>query len=100
MKKEQTVTITLDKDMSFSVLLHRVWKKHPVNVDFLGIYVPPTNKFSPKAHGLIGTVFRDHLASGGPLGLEQLWRVELGQVPGAQRTGWGHALCLALDLHQ
>ncbi|XP_004758011.1 inter-alpha-trypsin inhibitor heavy chain H2 [Mustela putorius furo] len=53
-KKEQTVTITVDKDMSFSVLLHRVWKKHPVNVDFLGIYIPPTNKFSPKAHGLIG----------------------------------------------
>ncbi|VCW68968.1 unnamed protein product [Gulo gulo] len=53
-KKEQTVTITVDKDMSFSVLLHRVWKKHPVNVDFLGIYIPPTNKFSPKVHGLIG----------------------------------------------
>nr|XP_060515329.1 inter-alpha-trypsin inhibitor heavy chain H2 [Panthera onca] len=53
-KKEQTVTITLNKDMSFSVLLHRVWKKHPINVDFLGIYIPPTNKFSPKAHGLIG----------------------------------------------
>ncbi|XP_047599109.1 inter-alpha-trypsin inhibitor heavy chain H2 [Lutra lutra] len=53
-KKEQTVTITMDKDMSFSVLLHRVWKKHPVNVDFLGIYIPPTNKFSPKVHGLIG----------------------------------------------
>ena len=63
-KKEQTVTITLDKDMSFSVLLHRVWKKHPINVDFLGIYIPPTNKFSPKAHGLIGMVFVDHLASG------------------------------------
>ncbi|VFV34144.1 inter-alpha-trypsin inhibitor heavy [Lynx pardinus] len=53
-KKEQTVTVTLNKDVSFSVLLHRVWKKHPINVDFLGIYVPPTNKFSPKAHGLIG----------------------------------------------
>ncbi|XP_043417516.1 inter-alpha-trypsin inhibitor heavy chain H2 [Prionailurus bengalensis] len=53
-KKEQTVTITLNKDLSFSVLLHRVWKKHPINVDFLGIYIPPTNKFSPKAHGLIG----------------------------------------------
>ncbi|XP_022376484.1 inter-alpha-trypsin inhibitor heavy chain H2 [Enhydra lutris kenyoni] len=53
-KREQTVTITVDKDMSFSVLLHRVWKKHPVNVDFLGIYIPPTNKFSPKVHGLIG----------------------------------------------
>ncbi|KAF6371866.1 inter-alpha-trypsin inhibitor heavy chain 2 [Rhinolophus ferrumequinum] len=53
-KKEKTVTITLDKGMSFSVLLHRVWKKHPTNVDFLGIYIPSTNKFSPKAHGLIG----------------------------------------------
>ncbi|XP_008583136.1 PREDICTED: inter-alpha-trypsin inhibitor heavy chain H2 [Galeopterus variegatus] len=53
-KKEKTVTITLDKEMSFSVLLHRVWKKHPINVDFLGIYIPPTNKFSPNAHGLIG----------------------------------------------
>ncbi|XP_039726970.1 inter-alpha-trypsin inhibitor heavy chain H2 [Pteropus medius] len=53
-KKEKTVTITLDKDMSFSVLLHRVWKKHPINVDFLGIYIPSTNKFSPSAHGLIG----------------------------------------------
>ncbi|XP_004480131.2 inter-alpha-trypsin inhibitor heavy chain H2 [Dasypus novemcinctus] len=54
LKKEKTVTITLDKEMSFSVLLHRVWKKHPINVDFLGIYIPPTNKFSPHVHGLIG----------------------------------------------
>ncbi|KAM5285985.1 inter-alpha-trypsin inhibitor heavy chain H2 isoform 1-T1 [Hipposideros larvatus] len=53
-KREKTVTITLDKEMSFSVLLHRVWKKHPTNVDFLGIYIPPTNKFSTNAHGLIG----------------------------------------------
>ncbi|KAI5929202.1 inter-alpha-trypsin inhibitor heavy chain H2 [Manis javanica] len=53
-KKVRTVTITLDREMSFSVLLHRVWKKHPTNVDFLGIYIPPTNKFSPNAHGLLG----------------------------------------------
>ncbi|XP_015350674.1 inter-alpha-trypsin inhibitor heavy chain H2 [Marmota marmota marmota] len=53
-KKEKTVTVTLDKEMSFSVLLHRVWKKHPVNVDFLGIYIPPTHKFSPNVHGLLG----------------------------------------------
>lgn len=59
MKKEKTVTITLDKEISFSVLLHRVWKKHPINVDFLGIYVPSTNKFSPSAHGLIGKVSAD-----------------------------------------
>lgn len=73
-KKEKTVTITLDKEMSFSVLLHRVWKKHPTNVDFLGIYIPSTNKFSPKAHGLIGKVSADHLTSvGAILGREQLW---------------------------
>ena len=54
MKKEKSVTLTLNKEMFFSVLLHHVWKKHPVNVDFLGIYIPPTNKFSPSVHGLLG----------------------------------------------
>uniref|UniRef100_A0A8C5UYL1 Inter-alpha-trypsin inhibitor heavy chain 2 n=1 Tax=Microcebus murinus TaxID=30608 RepID=A0A8C5UYL1_MICMU len=58
-KKEKTVTITLDDEVSFSVLLHRVWKKHPVNVDFLGIYIPPTDKLSPKAHGLIGQFMQE-----------------------------------------
>lgn len=93
------MTITLDKDMSFSVLLHRVWKKHPINVDFLGIYIPPTNKFSPKAHGLIGMVLTTMWHVG--LSLEQLWRLELGQCQvWTQRTGWGHALCLGLDLYR
>ncbi|XP_066489836.1 inter-alpha-trypsin inhibitor heavy chain H2 [Tiliqua scincoides] len=53
-KKNSNVTITVDGNMSFMVLLHRVWKKHPVNVDFLGIYMPPTNNFSSSVHGLIG----------------------------------------------
>ncbi|KFW83429.1 Inter-alpha-trypsin inhibitor heavy chain H2, partial [Manacus vitellinus] len=53
-KKESNVTITVGQEMSFMVLLHRVWKKHPVNVDFLGIYIPPENQFSSSAHGLIG----------------------------------------------
>lgn len=53
-KKESNITITVGEEMSFMVLLHRVWKKHPVNVDFLGIYIPPENQFSPAAHGLIG----------------------------------------------
>ncbi|KAL6032907.1 hypothetical protein STEG23_000818 [Scotinomys teguina] len=52
-KKGKSVTLTVNK-MFFSVLLHHVWKKHPVNVDFLGIYIPPTNKFSSSAHGLLG----------------------------------------------
>lgn len=54
MKKESNVTIRVGEEMSFMVLLHRVWKNHPVNVDFLGIYIPPENQFSPEAQGLIG----------------------------------------------
>ncbi|XP_009949308.1 PREDICTED: inter-alpha-trypsin inhibitor heavy chain H2, partial [Leptosomus discolor] len=53
-KKESNVTITVGEEMSFMVLLHRVWKNHPVNVDFLGIYIPPENQLSAAAHGLIG----------------------------------------------
>ncbi|XP_038597300.1 inter-alpha-trypsin inhibitor heavy chain H2 [Tachyglossus aculeatus] len=53
-RKEKSMKIILDREMSFSILLHRVWKKHPINVDFLGIYIPPTNKFSSSVHGLIG----------------------------------------------
>ncbi|XP_053114683.1 inter-alpha-trypsin inhibitor heavy chain H2 isoform X2 [Hemicordylus capensis] len=53
-KQDSNVTITVDGELSFMVLLHRVWKKHPVNVDFLGIYIPPTNNFSSSVHGLIG----------------------------------------------
>nr|XP_021139871.1 inter-alpha-trypsin inhibitor heavy chain H2 [Columba livia] len=53
-KKENNITITVGEEMSFMVVLHRVWKKHPVNVNFLGIYIPPENQFSPEAHGLIG----------------------------------------------
>ncbi|XP_075455532.1 inter-alpha-trypsin inhibitor heavy chain H2 [Ascaphus truei] len=53
-KKNSNVTITVNEDLTFLIVLHRVWKNHPVNVDFLGIYIPPTNKFSPTVHGLIG----------------------------------------------
>ncbi|XP_054844225.1 inter-alpha-trypsin inhibitor heavy chain H2 isoform X2 [Eublepharis macularius] len=52
--RNNNVTITVNGNTSFIVLLHRVWKKHPVNVDFLGIYIPPTNNFSSSIHGLIG----------------------------------------------
>lgn len=68
MKKESNVTITVGEEMSFMVLLHRVWKKHPVNVDFLGIYIPPENQFSPAAHGLIGKGWGLRSGNGGALG--------------------------------
>lgn len=52
--KEQQVTVMIDGRISVMVLLHRVWKKHPVQVDFLGIYMSNDNKYSAKVHGLIG----------------------------------------------
>lgn len=52
--KEQQVTVEIDGRISVMVLLHRVWKKHPVQVDFLGIYMPSDNNYSAKVHGLIG----------------------------------------------
>ncbi len=52
--KEQHVTVTIDGKISFMVLLHRVWKKHPVQVDFLGVYMSNDNKYSTQVHGLIG----------------------------------------------
>ncbi|XP_041059074.1 inter-alpha-trypsin inhibitor heavy chain H2 [Carcharodon carcharias] len=52
--KNTNVTITVGEDMVFLILLHRVWKNHPTNVDFLGFYAPPTNNFSTNVHGLIG----------------------------------------------
>ncbi|KAM9311763.1 inter-alpha-trypsin inhibitor heavy chain H2 [Gastrophryne carolinensis] len=52
-KKESNITITVDNNMTFLVILHRVWKNHPVNVDFLGLYFPSAG-FSNDVHGLIG----------------------------------------------
>lgn len=54
--KNSHVTVTVDDNIQVMVLLHRVWKKHPVSVDFLGIYIPNENQYSPLVHGLIGTV--------------------------------------------
>ncbi|XP_067915616.1 inter-alpha-trypsin inhibitor heavy chain H2 isoform X2 [Heterodontus francisci] len=53
-EKNCNVTIVVGEDMVFLILLHRVWKNHPTNVDFLGFYAPPTNSFSTNVHGLIG----------------------------------------------
>ncbi|XP_060101955.1 inter-alpha-trypsin inhibitor heavy chain H2 [Heteronotia binoei] len=52
--RNSNATIVVNGNMTFTVLLHRVWKKHPVNIDFLGIYIPPENHFSSSVHGLIG----------------------------------------------
>ncbi|XP_049423182.1 inter-alpha-trypsin inhibitor heavy chain H2 [Epinephelus fuscoguttatus] len=57
--KNSHVSIIINNNIEVMVLLHRVWKKHPVNVDFLGIYIPNDNQYSPLVHGLIGQFSRE-----------------------------------------
>uniref|UniRef100_A0A3B3Y9H5 Inter-alpha-trypsin inhibitor heavy chain 2 n=1 Tax=Poecilia mexicana TaxID=48701 RepID=A0A3B3Y9H5_9TELE len=57
--KNSHVTVTIDNSIRVTVLLHRVWRKHPVNVDFLGLYIPSDNQYSPLVHGLIGQFSRE-----------------------------------------
>lgn len=53
--KNSHVSVVINNNIRVMMLLHRVWKKHPVNVDFLGVYVDNDNTYSPLVHGLIGT---------------------------------------------
>ncbi|KAJ8381575.1 hypothetical protein SKAU_G00023530 [Synaphobranchus kaupii] len=53
-EKDSHMTVTVNENISVMVLLHRVWKKNPVGVDFLGVYIPNNNKYSANVHGLIG----------------------------------------------
>lgn len=53
--KNSHVSIVINDNIRVMVLLHRVWKKHPVNVDFLGVYIDNDNQYSSLVHGLIGT---------------------------------------------
>ncbi|KAJ8261765.1 hypothetical protein GJAV_G00158150 [Gymnothorax javanicus] len=52
--KDSQMTFKVNDNISVLVLLHRVWKKNPVSVDFLGVYIPNDNKYSPSVHGLVG----------------------------------------------
>lgn len=61
MAKDSHVSVTIKANIQVMVLLHRVWKKHPVNVDFLGVYLASENPYSPLVHGLIGV---PHTADG------------------------------------
>uniref|UniRef100_A0A8C3KBE3 Inter-alpha-trypsin inhibitor heavy chain H3 n=1 Tax=Calidris pygmaea TaxID=425635 RepID=A0A8C3KBE3_9CHAR len=42
---------------SFVIVLHQVWKKHPLHQDFLGLYILESDKLSEQTHGLLGQFF-------------------------------------------
>ena len=80
--KDSHVTVSVNANIRVMVLLHRVWKKHPINVDYLGIYVPTDNHYSPLVDGLIGQASVDILMNPLP-------------ASGPVRIGWS-ASCFVL----
>ncbi|XP_044529144.1 inter-alpha-trypsin inhibitor heavy chain H1 [Gracilinanus agilis] len=51
------LVVSMEDGATVVVVLHHVWKKHPVHQDFLGIYTVDTHKMSPRTHGLLGQFF-------------------------------------------
>ncbi|XP_043934858.1 inter-alpha-trypsin inhibitor heavy chain H3-like isoform X2 [Protopterus annectens] len=57
--KETSLSVTFGDGATIVILLHRVWKKHPLHQDFLGLYTLDERRFSTQTHGLLGQFFHD-----------------------------------------
>ncbi|XP_072328846.1 inter-alpha-trypsin inhibitor heavy chain H3-like isoform X50 [Scyliorhinus torazame] len=57
--KEKNLTLTMGDDATFVIVLHRVWKNHPLHRDFLGFYTLDSHRLSNRTHGLIGQFYRE-----------------------------------------
>ncbi|XP_075039212.1 inter-alpha-trypsin inhibitor heavy chain H3-like isoform X2 [Mixophyes fleayi] len=55
--KKKNVTVSFGKGAKFIIILHEVWKKHPLHRDFLGFYTLDDHNFSAGVHGLLGQFF-------------------------------------------
>ncbi|XP_075177845.1 inter-alpha-trypsin inhibitor heavy chain H3-like isoform X2 [Anomaloglossus baeobatrachus] len=55
--KGSNVTISFGEGATFVIILHQVWKNHPLHRDFLGFYTLDDHKFSEGVHGLLGQFF-------------------------------------------
>uniref|UniRef100_A0A452GUG9 Inter-alpha-trypsin inhibitor heavy chain C-terminal domain-containing protein n=1 Tax=Gopherus agassizii TaxID=38772 RepID=A0A452GUG9_9SAUR len=56
--REKNLVLSFADDATFFVVLHRVWKKHPIHHDFLGLYMLNSYKVSEHTHGLLGQFFQ------------------------------------------
>uniref|UniRef100_A0A8C6VFH5 Inter-alpha-trypsin inhibitor heavy chain H3 n=1 Tax=Naja naja TaxID=35670 RepID=A0A8C6VFH5_NAJNA len=56
-KRKRSVEVSMDNGATFVVVLHQVWKKHPLHRDFLGFYMMDSHRLSEQTHGLIGQFF-------------------------------------------
>ncbi|XP_067854687.1 inter-alpha-trypsin inhibitor heavy chain H3-like isoform X2 [Heptranchias perlo] len=57
--KEKNVTVTVGDDATFVIVLHRVWKNHPLHRDFLGFYTLNSHRLSNMTHGLLGQFYHE-----------------------------------------
>nr|XP_009510918.1 PREDICTED: inter-alpha-trypsin inhibitor heavy chain H3 [Phalacrocorax carbo] len=54
---KKNLVLSMGSGVSFVVVLHEVWKKHPLHQDFLGLYTLQSDKLSEQTHGLLGQFF-------------------------------------------
>jgi hypothetical protein len=52
--RKKNMVVSFGDGISFVIILHQVWKKHPVHQDFLGFYVVDSHRMSAQTHGLLG----------------------------------------------
>ncbi|XP_054451028.1 inter-alpha-trypsin inhibitor heavy chain H3 [Pteronotus mesoamericanus] len=56
--RKKNMVVSFGDGVTFVVVLHQVWKKHPGHFDFLGFYVVDSHRMSGQTHGLLGQFFR------------------------------------------
>ncbi|NXW63983.1 ITIH3 inhibitor, partial [Eurystomus gularis] len=56
-KRKKWLMLKMGSGASFVIVLHQVWKKHPLHQDFLGLYTLESDKLSEQTHGLLGQFF-------------------------------------------
>ncbi|NXR04331.1 ITIH3 inhibitor, partial [Sagittarius serpentarius] len=55
--RKKNLMLSMGSGASFVIVLHQVWKKHPLHQDFLGLYTLESDKLSEQTHGLLGQFF-------------------------------------------
>uniref|UniRef100_A0A8C3PR93 Inter-alpha-trypsin inhibitor heavy chain H3 n=1 Tax=Calidris pygmaea TaxID=425635 RepID=A0A8C3PR93_9CHAR len=55
--RKKNLVLKMGSGASFVIVLHQVWKKHPLHQDFLGLYILESDKLSEQTHGLLGQFF-------------------------------------------
>ncbi|KAG9483686.1 hypothetical protein GDO78_009550 [Eleutherodactylus coqui] len=55
--KRSNVTFSFGEGATFVIILHEVWKGHPLHRSFLGFYTLDDHTFSEGVHGLLGQFF-------------------------------------------